>query len=85
MLPVAFRYEFLMEQRPEIFIKIGEPDIINNNISDTKQYTEYLQQKLVSTLDELKQSVLAGELDKFETIFKGKRSRNKTFDKLHGK
>jgi hypothetical protein len=84
LLPVTIRYEYLLEQRPEVFIKIGEPDIVNNDIGDIKQYTEYLQQKLVSNLDELKQSVLEQDLNKFEIIFKGKSSRNKAFDKLHG-
>src|SRR4030095_9229349 len=36
LVPVSFRYEFIMEQRPEVFIKIGQPDFINNNITDTK-------------------------------------------------
>jgi len=84
LVPVAIRYEFLMEQRPEVFIKIGEPDIINGNITDTKEYTNYLQQKLVSELDYLKQAVINQKSDEFKTIFKGKSSRNRTIDKLHG-
>src|SRR4030095_2954164 len=84
LVPAAFRYEFVNEQRPEVFIKIGEPDTVNNNIIDTKQYTEYLQEKLTRNLDELKQYVLSSETNKFKIIFKVKSSRNKTFDKLHG-
>jgi|SRR4030095_8204207 len=84
LVPVAFRYEFINEQRPEVFIQIGEPDAANNNISDTKQYTGYLQEKLTRYLDELKQCVLENGPEKFEIIFKGNHSRNKTFDKLHG-
>src|SRR5688572_14752991 len=36
LVPVSLRYEFIMEQRPEVFIKIGTPDIVKDNITDTK-------------------------------------------------
>lgn len=83
LVPVSFRYEFIMEQRPEVFIKIGKPDIINNNISDTKNYTQYLQEKLVNDLSELKSDVMNQNLGDYKIIFTGKHSRNKTVDKLY--
>lgn len=84
LVPVAFRYEFVMEQRPEVFVNIGEPDIIKNNIDNTKEYTQYLQQKLTKTADDLKEIVLKKDFDGFKTVFKGKSSRNKTVDKIIG-
>jgi chlorobactene lauroyltransferase len=83
LVPVSFRYEYIMEQRTEVFIKIGNPDIINNNISDIKNYTQYLQGKLVNDLSELKSDVINQNLSDYKIIFTGKHSRNKTVDKLY--
>jgi chlorobactene lauroyltransferase len=83
LVPVSFRYQFIMEQRPEIFIKIGAPDIVKNNITDTKSFTQYLQEKLASDLLSLKQDVISQKLDNYKTIFTGKHSRNKTVDRVY--
>jgi len=84
LIPVAIRYEFLFEQRPEVFIKIPEPDIVNN-ITNTKEFTGYLEKRLTDSLDELKKDVINQKVVEFKIIFNGKDSRNKTFDKFHGK
>ncbi len=83
LVPVSIRYEFVMEQRPEVFLKIGVPDVIHNNISDTKNYTQYLQEKLISDLASLKSDVINQNLTDYKAIFTGKHSRNKTVDKLY--
>lgn len=80
MVPVSFRYEYLMEQRPEVFINIGKPDIIQGEIP--KDLTLQIQNKLTKDLDELKEKVVSVNLADFETIFAGKSSRNKTVDKI---
>jgi len=78
LLPVSIRYEFLMEQRPEVFIKLGEPDVVKG--IPAKELTSVLQNKLVLQLDELREDVITGKLSGFQTIFHGKSSRNKTVD-----
>lgn len=83
LLPVSLRYEFIMEQRPEVFIKIGKPDIINNHIADSKSYTKYLQDKLTADLLSLKQDVVTQNLEGYKIIFTGKHSRNKIVDKVY--
>jgi 1-acyl-sn-glycerol-3-phosphate acyltransferase len=84
LLPVTIRYEFLLEQRPEVFIKIAEPDTVSS-ITNPKEVTGYLETKLLRALDELRNKVISQKLDEFKVIFKGKDSRNKTIDKLYGK
>ena len=75
-IPVAFRYEFLMEQRPEVFISIGRPvDFTPGN----KNFTAELEQLMTNQLDDLKNDVANGT-GKFEIVFTGKSSRNKSFD-----
>ncbi len=79
-VPVCLRYEFQMEQRPEVFISIGKPEITSGNISGN--LTELLRSALESQLDKLKEDVTSGTTSAFKTIFTGKNSRNKTFDKM---
>jgi 1-acyl-sn-glycerol-3-phosphate acyltransferase len=80
LLHVSIRYEFLMEQRPEVFIKLGKPDVIKG--IPAKELTLILQNKLVQQLDELREDVVKGKLTGYQTVFRGKSSRNKTVDKI---
>lgn len=82
LVPVCFRYEFIMEQRAEVFIKIGEPDIIKGRTE--YGLTEQLQSKFTTGLDGLKEMVINNRTADFKTIFRGESSRNKTVDKLYG-
>ncbi len=76
IIPVAIRYEFLMEQRPEVFISIGSPvDFTAGN----KNFTKELEQLMTKLLDNLKNDVTNGT-GKLEIVFTGKSSRNKSFD-----
>jgi hypothetical protein len=83
LIPAAFRYEFLMEQRPEIFISIGQVKTFNKS-DDVKQLTEVLNIELIKELDSLKNKVINSELDGFKLILQGNESRNKTLDKVYG-
>jgi chlorobactene lauroyltransferase len=80
LLPVSIRYEFLMEQRPEVFIKLGKLDVVKG--IPAKGLTSVLQSKLTLLLNELRDDVIEGRLTDFQTIFRGKSSRNKTVDKI---
>lgn len=76
IIPAAFRYEFLMEQRPEVFISIGKPVEFT---AGNKSFTSELEQLMTAQLDELKSDVTNGT-GNFEIVFTGKSSRNKSFD-----
>lgn len=78
IVPVCLRYEFLMEQRPEVFISIGNPELFTGR-SD-RDLTEQLRSTLELQLDKLRDDVTGGNTESFRTIFHGKDSRNKTFD-----
>jgi 1-acyl-sn-glycerol-3-phosphate acyltransferase len=82
LMPVAFRYEFIDEQRPEIFIQIGKGDVIESNTINTKDLTEYLCNKLKYETALLRDLVKNKQLDGFKVIFRGKESRNKTVERL---
>lgn len=80
--PVAFRYEFIDEQRPEIFIQFGRGDVIETNPINTKDLTEYLCNKLNKETALLRNLVKNKQLDGFKVIFHGKESRNKTVERI---
>ena len=82
LIPVTFRYEFLMEQLPELFIRIGEPKWVNR-INDSKHFTEELNADLVNELDKLKEKVVSSDIEGFSIILSGKKSRNKTVDRMY--
>lgn len=82
LVPVSFRYEFIMEQRPEVFIKIGKPDVVYN-IDDVKSYTLYLQNKLAEDVKKLRDDVINKKFDGYKIIFEGMHSRNKAVDRMY--
>lgn len=77
IIPTAFRYEFLMEQRPEVFISVGKPIEFP---AGNKNFTAELEQLMTVQLDELKNNITNGNVGDFEIVFTGKSSRNKSFD-----
>lgn len=82
LIPAAFRYEFLMEQRPELFISIGKAKPFDKS-EDIKLLTDDLNTELIKELDSLKNKVINSELNDFKLILQGKPSRNKTLDKVY--
>lgn len=83
LIPVTLRYEFLMEQLPELFISIGEIKQIDR-IGDTKHFTEELNANLVNDLNKLRETVISSGKNDFSTILSGRKSRNKTIDRMYG-
>lgn len=69
ILPVALKYEFLGNFKPQIFVKIGKlqtPEI--NSKFQSKNYTEYLTAEMTGLLDALKNEIARGEIKDFEKI-----------------
>ena len=57
--PVAMRFDFLDDFRPEAFLKVGTPDIIEaSNQSNAKQLTGHLEHRLTAELDALRDDVM---------------------------
>jgi 1-acyl-sn-glycerol-3-phosphate acyltransferase len=70
LIPIAHRYNFIREDRPEIFVEIGRPIIINDNSFDRKEFTNYLEQEFTTLLDGQKQDVSSGNFEAYEHVFK---------------
>lgn len=69
VIPIAIRYEFLGEFKPEIFVKIGEPEFIKTGGQfDIKRQTKLFAENLTRVLDELKSDVLNKNLSGYRNI-----------------
>lgn len=66
-VPIALRFEFINEFKPEAFIKIGKPKIFENiSKGERKTLTNTLAKDLTVLLDELKVDILNQNFDSFK-------------------
>jgi chlorobactene lauroyltransferase len=67
---LAMRCEFTSEFKPEIFVRIGEPETIKPDENfDAKQTTKRFENRLTETLDRLKSDIANRRFDDYEKIF----------------
>jgi len=81
VVPVAHRYEFLMEQRPEVFSLFGPP-VSLDECATRESVTAHLEHRLVELLDQLRGSVISGSHGGFSTLLRGRISANERYDQL---
>lgn len=66
---LSMRYEFLGEFKPQIFVKIENPErIVIGEKSVSKRLTKLFSEKLTENLDGLKNDVLNNELARYESV-----------------
>jgi len=84
-IPITFHYEFIEEQRPEIFISISEPiEFINPNFIH-KLLTNKLLDILVDDLELQKNNISNKKFDEYIEIIKGKTSISNSFHNFRRK
>ncbi|MCY7376674.1 MAG: lysophospholipid acyltransferase family protein [Pyrinomonadaceae bacterium] len=70
VVPGAIRYEFLGDFKPEVFVKIGEPEHFNKSDDfESKRLTANFERQLTKTLDELKRDIISGDTSRYRKIF----------------
>ena len=68
-VPLAFRLEFTGEFKPEIFVKIGKPDLIETSgVFDRKKLTVRFCERLDKILNELKSDVINQKTESYNKI-----------------
>lgn len=68
-VPLAFRLEFTGEFKPEIFVKIGEPDLIETDRNfDPKKLTAIFTDRITEVLNELKSNVIHAKTKSYNKI-----------------
>ena len=69
LLPIAIRYEFSGNYKPEIFIKIGKVEsIIPDENFDAKKFTQELSLNLTRLVDQLKLEIISQDFIKFKNL-----------------
>jgi chlorobactene lauroyltransferase len=81
LVPVAHRYEFLLEQRPEAFTLVGEPWTPTKD-ADAGDLTVEVERRLTGVLDQLRSAVARGDLGGCTTILRGRSSVNARLDSV---
>lgn len=75
--PVAIRYEFLEDYRPEALVRVGAPGRVRVEAGlSAKQLTGIFTERLTHALDKLRNDIIAGDLDGYEEIVAPGRRRN---------
>lgn len=73
-LPVAVRYEFLDEFRPEIFVRIEPPEHVTPTEGfDPKSFTRAMEDSLTGALDRVRDDVLRADFGDYEEIIARRR------------
>lgn len=81
VVPVAFRYTFLQEQRPDVFISIGAGRVVMAD-DHPRATTAWLGDAITAELDALTADVTAERLAAFTPILRGRGGIDRAFDRL---
>ncbi len=67
--PLALRYEFLGDFKPEIFARAGKPDLISSiKTLSIKNATKNFEDKIILTLEEVRQDILNQNFRSYKNI-----------------
>jgi 1-acyl-sn-glycerol-3-phosphate acyltransferase len=84
LVPVAHRYEYLMEQRPAAITAFGPP-AVEEATGDPRELTGKLENRLVELLDNVRCSIASSGLEGFSCVLRGKSSTNVAYDRARMK
>jgi 1-acyl-sn-glycerol-3-phosphate acyltransferase len=81
--PVALRYEFRGEQRPDAFIRAGPAHHVPAD-ADARALTAEIAGRLTAACDTLRDDVAAERLDGYRPLLRGRPGVNRVFDAARG-
>jgi 1-acyl-sn-glycerol-3-phosphate acyltransferase len=82
--PVALRYEFRGEQRPEVFIRAGPAHHAPADV-DARALTVEVTRRLTTAADALRDDVTEGRLDEYRVLLRGRAGVNRLWDAVRGR
>jgi 1-acyl-sn-glycerol-3-phosphate acyltransferase len=89
LYPIALRYEFIGEQKPDAFISVAQPFVVRKeegaSMLDPRQITARMEQALTEELDRLRDDIVAYHLASFTPLIQGAWSINRIWDAVRGK
>ncbi len=83
IVPLALRYEFIGEQKPEAFISAGPPLLVEAG-AQPKAVAAEAEAALTRELDQLREDVVGYRFDSFDDMLTGTLSINRVWDRVRG-
>ncbi len=83
VVPVAFRYDFWQDERPEAFARFGEPAWVDR--SGLADLVPTFERALADELDALKADASTQDPTRFESLLEGKPSMSETYAKFRAR
>ena len=80
-IPMALRFEFLGEQRPEALIRLGPSHVVAGDV-DVKALHREMDQRLLAEVDQLRDDTINGVTTSYRTILQGRASVNVVWDRV---
>ncbi|MEO8288088.1 MAG: lysophospholipid acyltransferase family protein [Chloroflexota bacterium] len=82
IVPMAIRYDFLMEQAPDAFVRLGAPVMVDTDKRpvNARELTNHLTDVLTKTADRLHADISAYNREPYRLVMSGRGSINKTWD-----
>ncbi|MCS6874287.1 MAG: lysophospholipid acyltransferase family protein [Pyrinomonadaceae bacterium] len=68
LVPLAFRYEFLEDFKPEAFAKVGNSEVIRGTGVSKSTLKAKMQQELTELLDSIRNDILQGKFDEYKRL-----------------
>ena len=88
LLPVAFRYELMDNERPDAWIRVGPPTGLDltspAGTMSGSEIEELVRRGMTGTADRLREDVLERRTDEYRTILRGRRSIDEWWSDLRG-
>ncbi len=84
LVPVALRYDFLMEQAPDVFACAGPPLLLDPEAEplSSREITARLDAAMTRAADRLHSDVIARDLRPYRRVLSGRGSVNRIWDSL---
>lgn len=80
-IPMALRFEFVTEQRPEVLIRFGPAHTVEPGV-DVKALHANMDMRLTAEVDHLRDDLIQGRVRDYPTVLHGRNSVNVRWDKF---
>jgi len=80
-IPMALRFEFAGQQRPEALIRLGEAHIVADSVN-VKALHQEMDERLLREVDQLRADVASGATATYQTVLEGRPSVNVKWDRV---
>ena len=82
MIPVALRYEFWQDEKPEACVRYGTHEVVEWSKDSASGLIDHWEERVSAELDQLKHDTLSQDLTRFEILQRGPKSLNERMEGL---